>query len=136
MVKKTIKLADNYVLNYKTAILGDAVVKAVKLEGNQNWSGCCVHNDCINYLLKDSDSAKLLDILFDRKILVEYDIPFKNETKNLSKYVINWIDCQVPEVKEYFENMIRKCFKKSTDKKVIEKMNNTLKFVDFILSIN
>jgi hypothetical protein len=124
---------NNTTLNHKTTILGDSVVKAVKLEENQNWAGIGIHQDCIDHLKKECNDKDQLNILFENKILVEYNIPFNNESKTTTKFALNWINLQMPEAKEQYYKMIRKCFKNPTNEKIKKKMNNTLKFVDFIL---
>jgi len=103
--------------------VGKALAKAYELEGCQNWIGVAIDTSVIEkfpevFKVIDKDEYPVLsDVLF------EYDVPLKDGTTKRFK-TLNWRWNLV------VEKGTRSLFSKSDDSKVIEKVSNTLKYVE------
>ncbi|MBW2631020.1 MAG: hypothetical protein JRC90_04530 [Deltaproteobacteria bacterium] len=103
--------------------VGKALAKAYELEGCQNWIGVAIDASVVErfpevFGVIDKDEYPVLnDLLF------EYAVPFKGGmTKRLK--TLNWRWNLV------VEKGTRSLFSDSNDPKVVEKVNNTLKYVE------
>lgn len=65
-------------------IIGEALREAYSLERNQEWMGCSLASSCFN----SGGYKQSFDIFKSKGILVEYNVPLKND-KIEKRYVIN-----------------------------------------------
>lgn len=102
--------------------VGKALTKAYELEGCQNWIGVSIDHSVVErfptvFEAIDQDEWPILnDLLF------EYAVPFKDGTTKRLK-TLNW------RWNLIIEKGTRSLFNNSNDPKVVEKINNTLKYV-------
>ena len=102
--------------------VGKALAKAYELEGCQNWIGVALDTSVVEkfpevFEVIDKDVYPVLnDLLF------EYAVPLKDGTTKQMK-TLNWRWNLV------VENGTRSLFSDSDDPKVVEKVNNTLRYV-------
>lgn len=135
-------------------IVGDALLKAYKLERKQNWFGVAVHRSCLEWIgTEDEDifCIKLLESLKRNPILMNYvemyfpcwitkwNVPYKDENKDFSegtKLALNWPSsfniippcCSKPP-SDYIHSKISTERKEKVFEDIKEKLENTKKFV-------
>lgn len=130
-------------------LLGEPIVDAYKIAELQNWTGCVIHEKCIekykeyeNKYSGDKSELINLDYLIDNKILLKYKAPKKNGPIK-EECVPNWT--LYPGWSEYvekkkrnrtIEETIRWAFssleKNPNEWSVESKILNTLKFIQEI----
>ena len=73
-------------------VYGPGFLKAVKIEESQNWSGCVIDRECLEYYNELVSAGNIenagIDYLLDLKAMVKDDVPFKKGNEEC--YVINW----------------------------------------------
>lgn len=115
--------------------IGKPIVDAYENEKKQDWIGCWITDHCMNKINKNEH--------LPGKDIVEYEIPLKDgEIKK--GYAFNWVkslprkimfekkrnDFTLKEIKDEL-----KCFqKKPHDWSIKRKLDNTNKFIEFVLS--
>lgn len=125
--------------NTFNTLIGNGLVEAYKLEGEQNWSGCVIEDKCIelynNYVRQffetNSDLANL-DYLIEKKILLKYKVPFKAGIIK-EHYVIDWVNLGNKSILTDDLNVRNRFaeFKKNIDDWRVENIiENTLKFIN------
>ena len=98
----------------------------------QEWAGCCIDNSVIE-IVNGTNRQALLN-----ERTVQYDIPIKdNEFGVFSKYAFRlYAGNANKENLKNLKGMINEVFnsdnKDTTDKRVQQKINNTINFVDFL----
>ncbi len=127
--------------NSTNTLVGLGLVKAYKLEEEQDWSGCVIEDTCIetfekliiSHKEKTPDVATVNDLI-NTGLIAKYKVPFKSGPLK-EKYVINWITKKKDDVL-LSEASMRKKFadynKQVGDWKVEKIIKNTLDFVDHI----
>jgi len=119
----------------QTKIIGNSLVRAANLEKIQNWSGCVIDPEAIEYYDKSvenrpySDSSHMIFIT-GKQIILNYPVPILREGKAITEVypVINWPN-GIPD--EVPSRIIEESFKKyhsEITESVQEKIDNTLKF--------
>jgi hypothetical protein len=107
------------------SLVGKPIVYAVDKEKAQQWSGCIVEPGIITYLQSYNKIYRGIDVppVIARrpKLLIEYDVPVKNDGKIETKkgWAINWTDD-----KNITEKTIRDSF--AAHNKKIEKAGNKI----------
>ncbi|MEW6408950.1 MAG: hypothetical protein AB1488_02405 [Nitrospirota bacterium] len=115
--------------------IGKPIVEAYENEKKQDWIGCWITDDCMAIINRDKHLTG--------KDIVEYEIPLKDgEVKK--RYAFNWVkslprkimhekkkrDFTTDEIKEEIK-FLREM---PSDWKVKRMHDNTIKFIDFVLS--
>jgi hypothetical protein len=115
-------------------LVGKSLVEAVELEGDQDWSGCIIHQDAIK---KYSDNFELMRHQFNNLasladlqgigLIAKYLVPLKVGKKK--EYVINWAD-KIKTMTDY--QAVERVFSrhnKSLNDGVKLKIENTKQFI-------
>lgn len=107
----------------KRIFIGQAILEAMEYEKNQEWSGACLTESLEKYI----ESLKIKDTL--TPLVLEYEIPFKNNFSGKSMHAINWI----ADALNYISPLIIKSkfplFKTGSSEEI--KFINTKKFLSF-----
>lgn len=103
-------------------LIGKAIIKAAKLEKEQNWFGVTIDSNVLS-----KDNFNFLDDA-NKNVIVEYNVPLKSK-KNNKYYVINW------RLNLWVKDGIRSLLPKPFDDRSRLKFNNTLKFSKYIREI-
>ncbi|MFN7097431.1 MAG: hypothetical protein ACK4PR_07730 [Gammaproteobacteria bacterium] len=119
-----------------------AQVSAQRLEANQLWSGCVLHESVLERCKELSITLTELENL---KRIIKYPVPFKRQYElsgSRDMYALVWLghsEQWFPERKVLDINMVvKKAFSlhgKKIGKKEEEKINNTIKFVNYVFPI-
>ena len=122
--------------NFQHSLFGKAIVDAAEAEKKQDWSGCEITKDAIEFYKSKCSSG---ESLITNKLILNYPVPRKEGEMETQGYVINWtnhpqagIDSNT--VKDAFAppfdpNTVEwEKFKKDEWPKVERKLKNTLKF--------
>ena len=118
-------------------IIGKDLLKAMKLEKSQEWSGCVIHNNCITSKNDINELKKIFKAinLNYNDYLLEYDVPFKKGKKKC--YVVNWIQKEF-EYQIRNDDIIQKSFKNLNkflfNHDIIDKLDNTIEFTNYVLN--
>lgn len=116
----------------QTNVYGKAITDAFRMEGMIQLSGCLVSESCLE-LIKSKDESRLINSIFSKNLLIEYEVPKKTGVIK-KEILVNWV------IKAFSEEIIRKYFsmhnKNVNDWSVEAKIVNTIKFVHYVDSIN
>jgi hypothetical protein len=129
--------------NFQHSVFGKAIVDAAEIEKKQEWSGCEISKAAIEFYKSKCFEG---ESLIEKKLILSYPVPRKNESTEIDGYVIDWvnhpqtgIDANVvrdafappfnPDVNEQDK------FKMDEWPKVKIKLCNTLKFVKHVKSL-
>ena len=104
-------------------LVGDAVLRAARLEKCQDWFGVAVDEE----ILPDDDSVSVLDEA-TRHVLVRYDPPMKPEVRTVlqPRWVLNW------RLNLIIMEGTRSLFPKPQDERQQAKLDNTLQFCKWL----
>jgi len=126
--------------NSQTTLIGKGLVSAYVKEGLQNWSGCVVDESCINAynnglekFNEDVENIKF-DKLIEKKVLLKYNVPYKNGKKQIKKeeIVINWTTIKGSKMKsDHVAYKFNEFNKGVEDKNVKIKIKNTTDFINY-----
>ncbi len=119
--------------NFLATIYGNAIVRAAELEKVQEWAGCLIDEKCVNFLKNYKEEWS---DLINKKIIIEYNVPFKNCKNDSSSHVLNWIGYDPSLSPNYYDNKIQKWFGNPEKNVVRDKMENTKDFVRHVLRTN
>jgi hypothetical protein len=119
----------------QNTIVGAALVKAYSLESEQEWSGCAVDDECLDHCRRSYDGQPdlsdlaTIEYLIEKKLLVQYPIPFKNEIRK-DATAIDWPNANKTRLAE---RTCRESFemhgKRADGPGVREKIENTIAFL-------
>ncbi len=119
----------------RTTIAGKTMVDAYLQEEKQQWSGCVLTKQTMDKVF-DSVIGQILKEIIDNKLIVKYPVPYKENNDmciNVDEYVINWTFDSISG------DIVRKQFAKynkgSENDSVLVKIENTIKFADYIKKI-
>ncbi|MHA1619921.1 MAG: hypothetical protein ACTSVZ_11630 [Promethearchaeota archaeon] len=128
---------DSPKINSIATIVGDALVKAAMIEKKQQWAGCIIDDDIINFLQSTHPNLNIVEELIQRKAMIQYPAPIKKEIQGKDYYVVKWPEIVPNSINSsaFYEIPIRSTFERNgpiTDSTILEKLNNSLDFVRFI----
>lgn len=118
--------------------IGKPIVEAYENEKKQEWMGCWINDNCMSKITRINRNKHLTG-----KSIVKYEIPLKDH-KVKKRYAFNWVkslpnkimcakkknDFTLEEIKKEIKFLRRK----PPDLSIRRKLNNTIKFIDFVLS--
>lgn len=125
-------------LNFHNAVFGRAIVDAYELEKAQEWSGCVIDRNAVNYfesLQKETARTHpeivLVENLVHMGVIKEYKVPFKSQPR--LEYVVDWVSARRSPVAG---DSVRHAFlmhnKSVTKPETQTKIQNTVDFVTFV----
>ncbi|SRR6266498_3408327 len=119
-----------------TSIIGKGLVHAYKTEQSQQWSGCIIDDEIVNYFRSIERVLLYRDVPspIEREGLVfEYDIPFK-DNKTKKGFAIDWSDFRITDdiIKNAFDAHNKKDERPESDTSL--KIKNTIEFHNFCLN--
>lgn len=131
----------NLIGNFKNEIGGSYMVSTVYGKGlvksylkvkNMNWAGSVIDDSVINKIKNYKDADELLN-----KYTVEYNVPYKDSSEEAKKEsCFRMVEGKFGNKQfEICKSRIENCFKmdkKDINSEVMEKMNNTIKFLETI----
>ncbi|RKP51382.1 hypothetical protein D7Z26_16425 [Cohnella endophytica] len=108
-------------------VFGNALTQAYKIEKDQQWSGCTVDSQCVEYMNSMDESP--LELALNQKLIAEYQVP-KKHGKVEEQYVINWAsDPSLINYRKQHFGMVFKMHKKRIDTWDVKvKLDNTIAF--------
>ena len=121
-------------------LLGRGLVDAYLAESSQQWSGCVIADSAITLYnklycehIKINPNIISLEDLIERRVVVEYNVPFKD--RFCRRIVINW-PCgnRTPITEEIVRKSFSKHNKSTGDHEITLKIENTVKFLNDMLS--
>ncbi|MGG6437971.1 hypothetical protein ABET52_19365 [Saccharococcus caldoxylosilyticus] len=111
-------------------IVGKSIIRAVKLESAQEWSGIVIDSSCFD----NSEEKELLQFLLTKKLVCETDVPIKGKDRNEIEFqkhiVINWPQFIGMYISSFTE--VEQCFTKYSgkpDKNALSKIKFTIDFL-------
>lgn len=124
--------------NSVTTLIGSGLVKAYSLEGEQEWSGCMVDKECIDFYEQivyegvAKHDAPHIEFLVGQSLLLKYPVPKKNNLTE-DEYVIDWITMghtTIPGTN--VEGRFSEYEKGIVSDKVKKMIQNTVQFIEAI----
>lgn len=124
--------------NSVTTFIGSGLVKAYTLEGQQEWSGCMVDKECIDFFQEivykevAKDEAPDIEFLIEKSLLLKYPVP-KKDNLTEDEYVIDWITMghtTIPATN--VEGRFSEYKKSTVSDKVKTMIQNTVQFIEAI----
>ena len=125
-------------LNITTSLVGDALVKAADLEWKQNWAGCAVNNEIIDYLIERYPMGNILTELEEWKLLVKYKVPMKQNPQRKAEYAVVWPSHFSSGPKTILDLPIKLTFERNEpmlNPSITQKYENTLEFVHYLFTL-
>ncbi|MNW63823.1 hypothetical protein D3C74_420580 [compost metagenome] len=117
---------------FQTNLFGNSLVRAYKLEGVQDWSGCFIDSECMKHVLS-KDKSRVTGSLERRNVLLKYTVP-KKSGGITEEYVINWLLHEIP--RDYILRKFSDHNKDIDSWDVLRKIRNTADFVTHIQKNN
>jgi hypothetical protein len=108
-------------------VFGIALSQAYRIEKDQQWSGCTIDSQCIDYM--NSMEESLLEVALEQKLIAKYKVP-KKHGKVEDHFVINWSSdaSLINYHRGHFANVFKMHNKKIDVWDVKVKMDNTVAF--------
>ncbi|APY07875.1 hypothetical protein BWZ20_05980 [Winogradskyella sp. J14-2] len=116
-------------------IYGKGIVNSHIKAESQNWAGTVIDNSIIEKIRSFND-IELLDFL--KKFAIEYKVPYKHTTSNSDEYVLKLTSRETIDSDEFVvsvDNIIdvfKMDNKETNNPSVKSKIDNTIKFVNFL----
>ena len=113
-------------------LYGKGLITAHVKAESQNWSGTVIDQSIIVDIEKETNGIKFLD-----EFSIKYKVPYKNEVIDYEEYVLRVAknistDLGLKNTKESIEKVFSQDNKSIKSKRVEDKINNTLKFIEFL----
>ncbi|UYP47146.1 hypothetical protein NEF87_003431 [Candidatus Lokiarchaeum ossiferum] len=123
-------------INAISTLVGDALVKAAAIEANQDWAGCMLDSEIVEYFKALDNSNDTIKYLEQQNLINHYKCPLK--TVPSDAYVVKW-----PEVKgkvnlSLYDLPITMTFQRNgpiLETSIQQKLQNTLDFVHSLQNI-
>ena len=126
--------------NFQHSLFGKAIVDAAEAEKKQEWSGCEITKDAIEFYKSKCSSG---GSLITNKLILYYPVPRKDENAECFGYAIDWVNHPQAGIDSktvvnafappFNPNTIEwENFKKVEWPKVERKLKNTLKFFEHV----
>ncbi|SCZ01430.1 hypothetical protein [Flavobacterium caeni] len=122
---------------YGTTVIGDGLVKAHEIEGNQSWAGIVVDEECFKILNDDPETAGMVKALcenYSAPLIKKYNAVTKKGI--IESYVVDWTKYDLIKSEDDVLNSFSQHNKSIDNPRVKEIISNSLEFYKYAKGLN